>query len=175
MNYFAAGGHRQATSRCRSPPAEPIAILLPQAFDGWPRTVLTVVEDAEDETVAPRPIITLRQEAPWHSYKATYVSQLRRPRRSPNSHRRTRAQPSCRRTRRSCSWLRRTWPRRTRASSEDGEKSEYAELFDIENDGFLAEVTQKRKKTLSNFNKTGEEHRQAQASGSGQEPVTRSR
>ncbi|WP_140403551.1 glycosyl transferase [Microbacterium sp. JB110] len=137
-------------------PAEPIAILLPQAFDGWPRTVLTVVEDAEDETVAPT-IITLRQEDPWHSYKATYVSQLRPsaeiPELAPPYQGAALVPPDS-------SFLQLAPEDVATAYAsilKDGEKSEYAELFDIENDGFLAEVTQKRKKTLSNFNKTGED------------------
>ncbi|WP_162893336.1 glycosyl transferase [Microbacterium halotolerans] len=137
-------------------PAEPIAILLPQAFDGWPRTVLTVVEDAEDETVAPT-IITLRQEDPWHSYKATYVSQLRPsaevPDLAPPYQGAALVPPDS-------SFLQLA-PEEVAAAYasvlKDGEKSEYAELFDIENDGFLAEVTQKRKKTLSNFNETGKD------------------
>ncbi|MFG6476506.1 glycosyl transferase [Microbacterium sp. P06] len=56
-------------------PAAPIEIVLPQAFDSWPRSVLTVVEDSADTTVAPT-IMLLTQEDPWSEYKATYVASL---------------------------------------------------------------------------------------------------
>jgi hypothetical protein len=56
-------------------PASPIEIVLPQAFDAWPRSVLTVVEDSGDTTVAPT-IMLLTQADPWSEYKATYVASL---------------------------------------------------------------------------------------------------
>jgi hypothetical protein len=39
----------------------------------------------------------------------------------------------------------------------NGEESEFAGLFDTENDGFLAAVAEKRQATLDGFNETGEE------------------
>lgn len=56
-------------------PASPVEIVLPQAFDGWPRSVLTVVENDADTTVAPT-IMLLTQEDPWSDYKAMYVASL---------------------------------------------------------------------------------------------------
>ncbi|MFG6401637.1 glycosyl transferase [Microbacterium sp. P04] len=56
-------------------PASPVEIVLPQAFDEWPRSVLTVVEDSTDATVAPT-IMLLTQDDPWSTYRATYIANL---------------------------------------------------------------------------------------------------
>ena len=34
-------------------PAKPLEILLPQAFEGWPRTFMSIVADKNDETIPP--------------------------------------------------------------------------------------------------------------------------
>lgn len=136
-------------------PEEPIRVLLPQAFDGWPRSVLAVVEDSSDETVAPT-ILTLTQKDPWSSYKASYVSQLRPSAEIPDlapSYQGAALVPP------DSSFLQ-VAPSDVAAAYADvlksGGKSSYADLFDLENDGFLKEVREKRKATLANFNKTGE-------------------
>jgi hypothetical protein len=56
-------------------PAAPVQIVLPQAFDEWPRSVMTVVEDSADTTVAPT-VMLLTQADPWSEYKATYIASL---------------------------------------------------------------------------------------------------
>lgn len=56
-------------------PTRPVEIVLPQAFDGWPRSFLTVVEDPEDATVAPT-IMLMTQTDPWSDYKASYIGAL---------------------------------------------------------------------------------------------------
>ncbi|MGO1768602.1 MAG: hypothetical protein ACTHZX_01505 [Microbacterium sp.] len=137
-------------------PEEPIRVLLPQAFDGWPRSVLAVVEDSSDETVAPT-ILTLTQKDPWSSYKASYISQLRPSAEIPDlapSYQGAALVPP------DSSFLQ-VAPAEVATAYADvlksGGKSSYADLFDLENDGFLKEVREKRKATLANFNKTGEE------------------
>ena len=137
-------------------PAEPIALVLPQAFDGWPRSVLVVVEDAEDDTVAPT-ILTLTQDDPWSKYKASYVAQLRAsaevPQLAPNYQGAALVPPDS-------SFLQLAPQEVSEAYAsilKDGEDSDYASLFDLDNDGFYAEVLAKRKETLKNFNKTGKE------------------
>lgn len=137
-------------------PAEPIAVLLPQAYDGWPRSVLVVVEDAEDETVPPT-ILTLNQKDPWSRYKASYVAQLRPSAEIPDlapSYQGAALVPP------DSSFLQLAPEEVADAYVsilKDGEDSEYADLFDIEGDGFLSEVQNRRKKTLKNFNETGKE------------------
>ncbi len=56
-------------------PDRPVEITLPQAFDGWPRSFLTVVEDAEDSTVAPT-VMLMTQADPWTEYKASFLASL---------------------------------------------------------------------------------------------------
>ncbi|WP_105566429.1 glycosyl transferase [Microbacterium halophytorum] len=137
-------------------PAEPIVVLLPQAYDGWPRSVMAVVEDAEDETVAPT-MLALTQEDPWSDYRATYISQLRPSAEIPDlapAYQGTALVPP------DSSFLQVAPQDLAGAYASilgDGEESEYASLFDIENDGFYAEVQDKRAQTKKNFDKTGEE------------------
>lgn len=56
-------------------PAEPTQIILPQAFDAWPRTVMAVVQnDASEATTST--IMMMTQEDPWTEYKLSYVGNL---------------------------------------------------------------------------------------------------
>ena len=56
-------------------PDRPVEIVLPQAFDEWPRSFMTVVEASDDTTVAPT-IMVMTQADPWSEYKATYIAGL---------------------------------------------------------------------------------------------------
>lgn len=56
-------------------PDRPVEIVLPQAFDAWPRSFMTVVEDPEDSTVAPT-IMLMTQADPWSEYKAGFIASL---------------------------------------------------------------------------------------------------
>lgn len=56
-------------------PDSPVEIVLPQAFDEWPRSFLTVVENPDDATVAPT-IMLMTQADPWSEYKAGYIASL---------------------------------------------------------------------------------------------------
>lgn len=53
-------------------PAGPLAILLPQAYDAWPRTFMAVVGDEE----AGNTIMFMTQEDPWSAYKLSYIGGL---------------------------------------------------------------------------------------------------
>ena len=53
-------------------PAGPLSILLPQAYDGWPRTFMAVVGDEETGNT----IMFLTQEDPWAAYKLSYIGGL---------------------------------------------------------------------------------------------------
>lgn len=54
---------------------KPLTIVLPQAVDGWPRTVMTIVTDRSNAKVAPS-IAMLTQQDPWSPYRLTYVASL---------------------------------------------------------------------------------------------------
>ena len=54
-------------------PTKPLEIVLPQAYDGWPRSVMAVVNDEEDKTAS---IMLMTQEDAWSPYKLTYLSSL---------------------------------------------------------------------------------------------------
>ena len=56
-------------------PADKIKILVPQAYDSWPRTVLMLVEHGSDQKVAPL-IMTMTQSDPWTNYKISYVAEM---------------------------------------------------------------------------------------------------
>lgn len=56
-------------------PDRPVEIVLPQAFDAWPRSFMTVVEDPADSTVAPT-IMLMTQADPWSEYKASFIASL---------------------------------------------------------------------------------------------------
>jgi hypothetical protein len=54
-------------------PTKPLEIVLPQAYEGWPRSVMAVVNDAEDKTAS---IMLITQADAWSPYKLTYMSNL---------------------------------------------------------------------------------------------------
>jgi hypothetical protein len=56
-------------------PDEPVEIILPQAFDEWPRSFLSVVEGAAGSSVAPT-IMVVTQSDPWSDYKVEYIASL---------------------------------------------------------------------------------------------------
>jgi hypothetical protein len=51
----------------------PLKIVLPQAYDEWPRTVMAVVDDQTDKTST---IMLMTQQDPWSAYKLSYMSNL---------------------------------------------------------------------------------------------------
>jgi hypothetical protein len=63
----------------RTPPAviptDVIEVLLPQATDGWPRTVLALSKSKSDDTVPPV-ILTMTQADPWSNYKVSNIAEM---------------------------------------------------------------------------------------------------
>ena len=56
-------------------PSEPTQIILPQAYDAWPRTVMAVVQNnASDATTST--IMMMTQDDPWAEYKLSYMGNL---------------------------------------------------------------------------------------------------
>lgn len=64
-------------------PADKIKILVPQAYDSWPRTVLMLVEHGNDQKVAPL-IMTMTQPDPWSNYKISSVAEMQAAAKLPN-------------------------------------------------------------------------------------------
>ncbi|MGR0219377.1 hypothetical protein [Agromyces sp. ZXT2-6] len=56
-------------------PAAPLTLTLPQQASGWPRTVVTIAQNSNDETVAPTALV-LQQETPRDNYKILYATAL---------------------------------------------------------------------------------------------------
>jgi hypothetical protein len=56
-------------------PTEAIEVLLPQATDTWPRTVLVLSKSKSDDTLPPS-ILTMTQTDPWSNYKVTNIAEM---------------------------------------------------------------------------------------------------
>ncbi|MGO2746320.1 glycosyl transferase [Microbacterium sp.] len=56
-------------------PTEAIEVLLPQATDAWPRTVLVLSKSKSDDTVPPV-ILTMTQADPWADYKVSNIAEM---------------------------------------------------------------------------------------------------
>jgi hypothetical protein len=56
-------------------PSKDIKVLLPQAYDGWPRTVMLIAEHKAEKSVTST-IMMLSQQDPWSEYKLAYVGDL---------------------------------------------------------------------------------------------------
>ena len=56
-------------------PTDDVEVVLPEATDRWPRTVLLLSKDAADDTVPPV-ILTMTQQDPWSSYKVTNMAEM---------------------------------------------------------------------------------------------------
>lgn len=134
-------------------PAKPLAVVLPQAYDGWPRTVMTIVKDADDSTVPPT-IMMMTQQDPWSQYKLTYASSLEAaaviPDLAPSYVGATQVQPD--------SKFLIMQPSEVAAAYADvlskGDDSAYAAMFDSASDQFRVSVAQSRQTRLDEFNKT---------------------
>ncbi|WP_345750436.1 glycosyl transferase [Microbacterium rhizophilus] len=139
-------------------PGASVQVLLPQAFDEWPRSAMLIVEgeDSGDQP-APPSIMNLTQADPWSDYKLTTVASLEAAVEIPDL---------------APSWLGAALvppdssflavaPNDLAATYADvlanGEKSQYASLFDMENDSFRVAAEERRAATLAHFNETGQE------------------
>lgn len=52
-----------------------VEVVLPEATDRWPRTVLLLSKSKGDETVPPV-ILTMTQQDPWSNYKVTNIAEM---------------------------------------------------------------------------------------------------
>lgn len=56
-------------------PTDDVEVVLPEATDRWPRTVLLLSKSKGDETVPPV-ILTMTQQDPWSNYKVTNIAEM---------------------------------------------------------------------------------------------------
>ncbi|MFT4230842.1 MAG: glycosyl transferase [Microbacterium sp.] len=135
-------------------PTKPLAVLLPQQYDGWPRTVMSIVYDKDDATVAPT-ITMMTQQDPWSAYKVSYLANLEAsaelPDLAPAWVGAIAVQPDS-------PFLVLEPGKLAKAYANvlnKGDESQYAGLFDLTNDSFQSGVAADRQKRLDAFNKTG--------------------
>lgn len=56
-------------------PSDKVEVVLPEATDRWPRTVLLLSKSTTDDTVPPV-ILTATQQDPWSTYKVTNIADM---------------------------------------------------------------------------------------------------
>ena len=56
-------------------PTDDVEVVLPEATDRWPRTVLVLSKSAGDDTVPPV-LLTMTQTDPWSNYKVTNMAEM---------------------------------------------------------------------------------------------------
>lgn len=132
-------------------PAKPLEILLPEAFEGWPRTFFAVVEDPQSGVAT---IMSATQQDAWSDYKLSYIANLVADASlnvAPPYIGAKQVQPD--------SPFLLIPPQDLAAAYADvldkGEDSEFADLFDAETDSFRAQIASDRAQRLEDFNKTG--------------------
>lgn len=137
-------------------PSKPYRIILPQAIDGWPRTIMAVWNDEADTTNPPR-IMMLTQENAWSAYKLQYTGQMEASAEIPSL---PPADIGANLVRLDSSLLQLAPDLLATAYADiidHGSESSYASLFDIEGDAFLAKIGEGRTARLNSFNETGKD------------------
>lgn len=56
-------------------PTDDVEVVLPEATDRWPRTVLLLSRSDGDDTVPPV-LLTMTQQDPWSNYKVTNIAEM---------------------------------------------------------------------------------------------------
>ncbi len=56
-------------------PTDDVEVVLPEATDRWPRTVLLLSKSDGDDTIPPV-ILTMTQQDPWSNYKVTNMAEM---------------------------------------------------------------------------------------------------
>ncbi|MFT3799278.1 glycosyl transferase [Microbacterium sp.] len=132
-------------------PSSPVSIILPEAFDGWPRTFFAVVGTGASTADV---ILSVTQEDPWSPYKANAIAELAGGpalNLAPPSVGAIAIDPD--------SPFLALAPNQLAGAYADiltnGDDSEYASLFDADDDPFRALVATSRADRLAAFNETG--------------------
>ncbi len=132
-------------------PTKPLEIVLPQAYEGWPRSVMAVVNDEADKTAS---IMLITQEDAWSPYKLTYLSSLEAATQMPDL---APVYVGAQQVPPDSSFLVMP-PDQLAAAYADvinkGEESEFYDQFEAEGDQFRVSITADREKRLAEFNTT---------------------
>lgn len=132
-------------------PTKPLEIVLPQAYDGWPRSVMAVVNDAEDKTAN---IMLITQADAWSPYKLVYMSSLEAATQMPDL---APVYVGAQQVPPDSSFLLMP-PEQIAAAYSDvinkGADSEFYDQFEADGDQFRASVTADRENRLAAFNQT---------------------
>jgi hypothetical protein len=138
---------------------KPLEIVLPQAVDGWPRSMMAVVDDKETKTSS---IMVLTQADAWSPYKLSYQASLEAstlmPDLAPAYIGATQVPPDS-------SFLAMAPEDVAKAYADilqNGEKSQYYAMFDAEGDHLRESIAADRKKRQADFNKTAAEASKSQ-------------
>ncbi len=132
-------------------PTSPLRIVLPQAVEGWPRTVMAVVDDTAGKTAR---IMLLTQKDAWAPYKLTYMSNLEAATKMPDL---AAEYVGASQVPPDSSFLVMTPNKLATAYADvlnNGANSPYASQFAADGDQFRTSVTTDRQKRLDEFNKT---------------------
>jgi hypothetical protein len=132
--------------------AKPLKIILPQAYDEWPRSVIAVADDAESKTSS---IMVMTQQDAWADYKLSYIGSLEAstslPDLAPAYIGAPQVEPD--------SPFLLLPPDQIAAAYADvinnGEASQYYDLFEVEGDQLRASIAADRQRRLDEFNQTG--------------------
>nr|WP_206687891.1 glycosyl transferase [Microbacterium yannicii] len=131
--------------------SKPLEIILPQAYDDWPRSVIAVADDEESKTSS---IMVMTQQDQWADYKLSYIGSLEAstslPDLAPSYIGAPAVEPD--------SPFLVLPPDQVAAAYADvinnGENSSSYDLFEVEGDQFRTSVAADRQRRLEDFNKT---------------------
>ncbi|MET0734601.1 MAG: glycosyl transferase [Microbacterium sp.] len=130
---------------------KPLEIVLPQAFDEWPRSVLAIVDDSESKTSS---IMVMTQADAWSPYKLTYQGSLEASTLIPEL---AATYVGASQVPPDSSFLVMP-PNQVAAAYADvinkGEASEFYDMFEADGDQFRTSVAADRQKRLDEFNQT---------------------
>ncbi|MFD4957332.1 glycosyl transferase [Microbacterium sp. NPDC058389] len=131
--------------------AKPLSVILPQAYDDWPRSVIVVGADEESKTSS---IMVMSQADPWSDYRLSYIANLEAsttlPDLAPTYIGAAQVEPD--------SPFLSLAPQDVAAAYADvidkGESSEYYALFDADGDQLRTSIAEDRQRRLDVFNQT---------------------
>ena len=131
--------------------SKPLEIILPQAYDEWPRSVIAVADDEESKTSS---IMVLTQQDQWADYKLAYVGSLEASTSLPDLAPWYIGAPAVEPD----SPFLVLPPNEVAAAYADvlnkGEESEYYDLFEVEGDQLRTSIAADRQRRRDDFNKT---------------------
>jgi len=131
--------------------AKPLSVILPQAYDDWPRSVIVVGADEESKTSS---IMVMSQQDPWSDYRVSYIANLEAsttlPNLAPTYIGAAQVEPD--------SPFLSLAPQDVAAAYADiidkGEQSEYYGLFEADGDQLRTSIAADRDRRLADFNQT---------------------